>query len=281
MADEAEDVLDLEEDQVLEDDEPDREDEDDEAGEGGTSDEDDDPSEPEEPFIGFEGDEAAPASEGDSSVIRELRKANREQQKRIAELERAKPSQELKHPGPEPELGDEHGWDEDRWKEDWKRWNSEVQAFEKQQAEAKKRKEAEAKQWEGRVAAFEADKAKLGVSDFDDAEAEVQAVLPPTHLAVLLRTKKPAALVYALARSPARLKELSELEPLEAAMALGKLEDKLKMGTRKAPQPDRPVRGNAAPANAGKELARLEKEAERTGNRTELIRYRRKLNSKA
>ena len=279
MADEAEDVLDLEEDQVLEDDELDREDEDDEAGEDGTSDEDDDPSEPEEPFIGFEGDEAAPASEGDSSVIRELRKANREQQKRIAELERGQAPVAIEV-GEKPTL-ESCEYDEDRFEKEITAYHDRKAKAEQQDAEAKKRKEAEAKQWEGRVAAFEADKAKLGVSDFDDAEAEVQAALPPTHLAVLLRTKKPAALVYALARSPARLKELSELEPLEAAMALGKLEDKLKMGTRKAPQPDRPVRGNAAPANADKELARLEKEAERTGNRSKVIAYRKKLNSKA
>jgi hypothetical protein len=62
-------------------------------------------------------------------------------------------------------------------------------------------------------------------------------------------------------------------------MQIGKLEDKIKVERRKPlPAPDRPVTGTASLASTDKKLAQLEKEADRTGDRTALIRYRKSLN---
>ena len=82
MADEAEDVLELGSDIEVEDlDE----------GEG----EQTDGEVAEDEFIGFGDDVAAPATAEDSSVIRDLRKANREMAKKLAALDRANQPQKM------------------------------------------------------------------------------------------------------------------------------------------------------------------------------------------
>ena len=75
------------------------------------------------------------------------------------------------------------------------------------------------------------------------------------------------------------LVDLGAVGALGAAMMIGELRGKLTMERRKLPQPDRAITGTApnGGGSADKELARLEKEAERTGDRTKLIAYRRKL----
>jgi hypothetical protein len=61
---------------------------------------------------------------------------------------------------------------------------------------------------------------------------------------------------------------------------LGRLETKVKMEKRpKLPDPDRPVNGRPG-LSGDKELKRLEREAERTGDRTALIRHRKQMQAK-
>lgn len=275
MADEAEDVLELDDELEIDEIEGDAEpDQDDEVPE---PDEDDEG----ETFIGFEGeeeDEAAPASESESSVIRELRRANREAQRRIAELERGNAPKPVEL-GPKPTL-ESCEYDEERFEAaltDWHAQKSKVEAQEREAEEARKATQAE---WEARAKAYEADKSALGVAGYDEAEAEVFSVLPREIQALILRTDKPAALVFALHRSPAKLETLSKLNLADAALQLGEWKAGLKVTKRKTPNPDRPITGKSA-ASSAKTLERLEREAARTGDRTELIRYRKQMNAKA
>lgn len=273
MADEPEDVLELEDEQVIDDEEETEE------GSDTAEDTEDTEEQSEEPFIGFEGEEAAPASESESSVIRDLRKANRELAKRNRELETGSAPKKIEV-GEKPSL-ESCEYDEERYETELDAWKDRKAKADRLEQEAQERRDRETQEWDQRKQSYEADKAKLGVSNYDDAEEEVFASLPNEHQALLLMTEKPAALIYALSKNPTKLSELSKMNLARAAMTLGKLEDKLQMRTRKAPEPDRPVRGNAAPANADKELARLEKKAEQTGDRTEVIRYKRKLKQRA
>lgn len=240
---------------------------------------DDEGDEPTETLIGFEGEEAAPASESDNSVIRELRRANRELAKRVAEQERGKAPEKVEV-GSKPELED-FDYDQDRYDAALFDWRDRKAKAERADQERQDREKTERDAWQQRISAFEQAKTRLNVSDFDEAEAEVQAVLPPEIQAIVLHAEKSAELVYALGRNPAKLAELSKLDPLRAAMAVGKLEDKLTVTKRALPNPDRAVRGNAAPASADKQLAKLEKKAAQTGDRTEVIAYKRKLKSRA
>ncbi len=266
MADEAEDELLLENEVETEEEETEEQD----KPEGDAEDDDEEQS---ETVIGF-GDEAAPASEGESSVIRELRARNREQAKRLAELERGRAPERIEV-GDEPTLeGCEY--DEDRFKAEWKAWDRRKADAERHETEARERAEKEKEAWTKRLQTFEEGKARLNVAGFDDAEAEVKAGLPDETMAIILHTDKAAELVYALSRSPSKLEELSKLDPLQAALMIGELKGKLQVTKRKLPDPDRPVVGTAAPGGStDKQLARLEAEAERTGDRSKVIAYKR------
>ncbi len=266
MADEPEDVLELDPDTALEGD-----------GDPQQTDGDADEGDGEEPLFGFEGDEAAPASE--SSVIREFRKREREKDRRIAELERAN--------APKPiEVGDEPAeadfdYDTDAWKVEWLAWNARKTKRAEEDAKNAERRQADAKAWGDIEQGYRGAVAELNVPNFDEAEREVADALPPELMAMLVRTRKPE-LILALRASPAKLAELSKLNLLDAALMVGELKGSVRnMGTRKPPAPDRAVRGGIAPASTDKALARHEKEAERTGNRTQLIAYRAKLKAKA
>ena len=273
MADRAEDVLELDKEQIegvaaedLDQTEGKQTDGDDEGEDG-------------QPFATFD-DEAAPASESDNSVIRGFRQRLRELERENAQLRKASQPKPIEV-GEKPSLSS-CDYDEDRFEAELDDWKGRKAAKERQEAEASTRTQAQSAEWAKRTEAYEADKRTVPVVDYADREKEVFDQLPRETQALLLMTDRPAALVYALAQSPERLAKLSELNLAEAALMIGELKGKLQMGTRKPPAPDRDVRGNKSPAGgADKELARLEKEAERIGDRTALREYRAKLRNRA
>lgn len=280
MADDRE-VLELDPESELKDAEGTEDEQEQPNGEADEPESEDEGDEPTETLIGFEGDEeeAAPASEGESSVIRDMRRKLREKERRIAELEAGSAPTKIEV-GEKPTL-ESCEYDEERFEQaltSWHQRKAQADDLDRQQREAE---EKERETWAKRAKAYEANKQALAIPNYEDAEGEVFTTLSEQTQALIMLTEKPAALVYALSRNPAKLEELSKLNLVQAAMLIGKLEDKLQMTKRKLPQPDRPVRGNAAPANADKELARLEKEADRTGDRTAVIRYKRQLRDQA
>ncbi|MDE2442198.1 MAG: hypothetical protein KGP14_14355, partial [Betaproteobacteria bacterium] len=210
-------------------------------------------------------------------TIREMRKALRERDRELAQLRKQAP-QRIADPGPKPTLAG-CDFDEDRFDAEYAEWTTRKAEADRAETEAQAAARAEQEAWTHRVEAYKADKLTVRAPDFETAEQEVFDILPDNHKALVMMTGKPAALVYALSQNPAKLADLSKLDPVRAAMMIGKLEDKLTVTKRASPPaPDRPLRGNASLAGGtDKELARLEKEAERTGDRTALIRYRRSL----
>jgi hypothetical protein len=94
----------------------------------------------------------------------------------------------------------------------------------------------------------------------------------------------PALVLYSLGKHPAKLAELSQItDPLKMAAAVARLEGGLKvMPKRKPPEPEEIASGTASVSHGkDKELERLEKEAERTGDRTKLIAYKARQKSQA
>lgn len=280
MADRADDdVLDLKDDDQLEEQDTNSDDEDqDEDGEQAGDEDDDEDGDPSDEEVPGFGDEAAPASEGDNSVIRDMRQKLREKERRIAELERSQQPKAIEV-GEKPTL-ESCEYDEERFETELDAWKSRKAKAEQQEAQVKERTERERAAWTERAKAYERDKQRVNVSDYDKAESEVFTTLADETQALIMLTEKPAALIYALSRNPAKLEELSKLDLARAAMLIGKLEDKLTMTKRTSVTPDRAVKGNAQRGGkADKELERLEKEADRTGDRTKLIAYRRKAKS--
>jgi hypothetical protein len=243
----------------------------------------------EETIIGFGDEDEEESSEDETPTIKRLRERNREQTRLLRERERelaelrqgaAKPA-EL---GPKPTL-ESCEWDEEKFEtalDDWKAKKADADAqAEKAGEQTRKVMESYTKDLE----AYTASKATIGVPDFDDAEATVVAALNMEQQAVLLQAaSNPAAMVVALSRSPEKLAELAkEHNPWKLSAMLAKMEGAVKVVKRKkAPVLDRAQRGSASVTapSADAELERLEKEADRTGNRTALIAYKRQLKQK-
>jgi hypothetical protein len=93
----------------------------------------------------------------------------------------------------------------------------------------------------------------------------------------------PALFLYALGKSEAKRSELAKIQdPIKLAAAVARMEGAVKVTTRKAPTPDRPLSGSSKmPGSADKEIERLEKKAAANGgDRSELIAYKAKLAAK-
>jgi hypothetical protein len=194
----------------------------------------------------------------------------------LAEVERGSKTQPV-DPGPKPTL-EECEFDEDKFAEAVLEWNRKVEDAKKPEID---RNAAAELQWRNERVRYTEDKAKLGYPDVDDAEETVKSVLSPEQQTVLvLATENPAKMMYALAKNPAKLAELaSERDFFKLAAKAARLEGQLKMvKMKKAPPPDVPERGsgNVSRVSGDKALAALEKEAERTGDRTKVIAYKRK-----
>lgn len=127
----------------------------------------------------------------------------------------------------------------------------------------------------------------LGVSDYEDRSAAVRDQLSDQQMAILINaTDNPAKLIYALGRSETRLGELAGLDNLaKFAARVGQLEGELKVSKKKAPAPESRVRGatasTALAGNTDKHLAKLEAEADRTGDRSAVIAYNRQKRQQA
>lgn len=232
------------------------------------------------------GDEAAPASKGDDSgLVRKLRAEIRARDERLAALERgAQPQPQKIEVGEKPTL-ESCDYDEAKFETELDAWKERKAEADKAQVEAQKQQDAAKAEWAEELAGFERKKAALKVRDFEASEDVVSASLSQIQQAVLIRAADDAAkVVYALGRYPEKLAALQAIQdPIKFAAALVKLEGTLKVTTRrKAPEPEGVARGSG-PLRTGEDkvLARLEAEADRTGDRTKVVQYKRQLRSKA
>lgn len=229
------------------------------------------------------GDGAAPApGEGDTPLIQHMRKQLREAQKRAAELEKQVGSsqQEL---GPKPTLADCE-YDEDRFDEERDAWEERRRAIEAAKTSPNNPQVQAREEWQRDHQSYQQQRAELTYADRDEVEGIAAAALSEVQQAVVVQSAdNPALLLYALGRNPAKLAEISQIQnPLKMAAAIAKLEGALKVNRkRKAPDPERIERGSARVSvkGADKELQRLEKEAEQSGNYDKLFDYKRRLRS--
>lgn len=230
----------------------------------------------------------SPPPEEDEQVapqwVRDVRKTNREQAKKIRELEaqlNAKPQPQAVVVGAKPTLA-ACDYDEDRFDAELTQWHERKRTADAE--EQKKRDEAEnaQKAWQTKLDDYGKQKSTLKVRDFEDAEAQAQEVLSVTQQGIILSgADAPAMLVYALGKNPKKAKELASIsDPVKFAVAIGKLETQLKATPRKAaPLPESAVKGSGRAVN-NQTLERLEAEAMRTGDRTKVVAYKKQLKAK-
>ena len=213
--------------------------------------------------------------------VKELRKANREKEKRIRELEAKLNQTTEKKPvalGAKPKLED-FDYDADKFESaltDWfeRKRQADTEANKLQQAE-----QAQKQAWQEKLEGYGKAKAELKVRDFEDAEAVAQELFNITQQGVVLQgADNPALVIYALGKNPKKAAELAKIEdPVKFAFAVAKLEKELKVTNRKAaPAPERMISSTGRVSGAvDSTLERLREEAARTGNMTKVIQYKR------
>lgn len=217
--------------------------------------------------------------------VRELRKNHREAQKRIRELEAQVTGGEKKPEalGKKPTLED-FDYDADKFElalTDWheKRRNAEAEA-----ERAAKEQEEAARTWQEKLASYGAAKTTLKVKDYDDAESAVLDMLDVTKQGIIVQgADNPALVVYAIGKNHAKLKELAEIkDPIKFAFAISKLEAQLKVQNKKAPPaPEKPITGTGKiSGSVDSTLERLRVEAEKTGDMSKVMAYKRQKKQK-
>ena len=232
--------------------------------------------------ISLDGESLTPEKEEAPSWVKELRKTNREQSKRLKELEaqlveRNQVSQGL---GEKPTL-EAFEYDEDKYEKALESWYDKKREFDAREAEQKAKEQEAINEWNDKLTNYQQSKTELKVKDFDDVEGEVMGVLNETQQGVIVEiAKNPALVVYAIGKNPKRAASLSQITNLlQFAAEIGVLEKGLTI-KEKAPKPapEKVVSSTGGKSgNLDTQLERLRKEAEKTGDYSQVMAYKNKL----
>jgi hypothetical protein len=221
--------------------------------------------------------------------VRDLRKADREKARLLREKDeeiaklKGKTAPDEIVVGERPAIAD-FEFDETAHNNALDAWYARKTAVEAKKREVEAAQAAEVSEWEAQVAAHNKAKTVLKVADYEDAEASALEIFSQTQQGIIVTGATNSAIViYALGKSPAKAKELAAIKnPVKFAFAVAKLEEKMNVTPRKAPPPpEKPLQGNASVSNSDPKLAKLEAEADRTGDRTAVAAYRREQRAKA
>lgn len=246
-------------------------------GEGGDDEED-------EVVISI-GEESPPQEEEQRAPewVRELRKANREKERKIRELE-AKlnaTATETKPValGPKPTL-ESCDYDSEEYENKLAVWYEQKREADAAEANAAAQRDAEAKAWQDKLDSYAKARASLKVRDYEEAEAVALETFNVTQQGIVLQgSDNPALLVYALGKSQKRAKELASItDPVKFAFAVAKLETQLKVTNRKAAAaPERTIAtgGGRISGSVDSTLERLREEALKTGDLSKVMAYKR------
>lgn len=236
-------------------------------------DENQDPSQ--EIDLGFSFDE--PQETGDDELAK-LRAENLalKQEKAKWEQHNAPQLPELR-PRPMPFDFD---YDDDAFNADLDKWLAEKAEYDKVVGEQSQKYADIENRFYDSVAKF----AKVASDYAQKAEVVENALSVERQIYLKVALDDPAPLVYALAGSPSKLDELAKLDDIRFIKAIGVLEAQMtnrpKTNKNKPAPKDHELTGSAS-GGFDKKLAELEAKAERTGDRTEVLAYKRALKAKS
>lgn len=206
--------------------------------------------------------------------VKKVREENRELKRQLKQREAQQmPQQVLRE---EPTL-DDHDYDDEAFKQDYAQWLQEKQQIDAQvQAERQKYQ-----QYHERYKA-DVDAIKAKAPDYDEVELSVVDVLSEQKQGLLqMLVDNPAKVVYALGKnSPAQLDRLSKLDDIQFAKQIVLMEmqmsSKTKSRNQNKPKPKtHELEGVAGGADT--RLAKLEAEADRTGDRSKVAAYKKQM----
>ena len=245
----------------------------------------DDEGESEDDVVVSIGEESPPQEEETRAPewVRELRKANREKERKIRELE-AKlnaTATETKPValGPKPTL-EACDYDSEEYEKKLADWYEQKRHADAAEAEAQAQRDAEAKAWQDKLDAYAKARASLKVRDYEDAEAFALETFNVTQQGIVLQgSDNPALIIYALGKNSTKAKELASItDPVKFAFAVAKLETQLKVTNRKAAAaPERTIStgGGRISGSVDSTLDRLREEALKTGDMSKVMAYKR------
>jgi hypothetical protein len=236
------------------------------------------------------GEEAPPSDEQARAPewVRDLRKRDRENVKRIKELEQRLAEKEQPKAATLPVKPTLEGcdYDAEAFEANLAKWYDAKREHDETAAQQRKLEEAAEAAWQAKVAAYQEGKTKLPAHDVDDAEDLVKQTFNATQWAILVDgLDNPALVIYALGKNPAKAKELAAVTSLSRfAVLAGRLETEVKTSKRAAkPNPETSLTGLAPGGTKGSDatLERLREEAMRTGDMSKLNAYKRQLRNAA
>lgn len=235
--------------------------------------------------ISFDGEDG---SSEEVDLPKHLRAEIKRRDRRIKELEAAIPPKPKVVVGDRPNLDDFWGEGDPQAAYDaaMDAWRDRKAAAEAQDREQEEAQQARAKEWQGLQASFRAGVQALKYPDKDKALKVAIDTLSETQQEAIARAcNNPALVMFALGKNPTRLDKLSEESNLIKFIADAvRLEEKMKVGPRRtAPEPESIPQGSARVSvqSKDKHLERLEKEAEKTGDSSKLVAYKRSLKKAA
>jgi hypothetical protein len=234
--------------------------------------------------VSIDGESPAP-EEAAPEWVRDLRKQHREQKRRNRELEQEleqmrSQGQRAQPLGPKPTL-EVYDYDTDKYERALADWFDRKRRHDAEQEAVQRQQQAITHQWEQKQQEYFRRKEALKARDFDDAEDVVKDILNVTQQGIIVKgAENPEIVVYALGKNPKKAQELAQIDdPIDFAFAISKLEAKLKVATKKsAPPPEKTVKGQGrVSGSVDSTLERLRAEAEKTGDYSKVLRYKKQL----
>ena len=220
----------------------------------------------------------------ESPVINTLRKREREIAAKLKEAEARLAALE---PKPEevkkPVLADFE--DDAAYEEAVLKWAESKRKADEQRKTREEREKALNEEWAETVTTYNMRKRDFGAKDYDMAEEAVRNSLEEEQQGVILdAAKAPEKVVYALGKNPELAAKFAKItNPVKLAVAIADFERKLKVEPMKKPKtkPERRVKGTSSAAQSlSGQLKRAEKEAEKSGDYTEVFRLQRLIRAK-
>ena len=233
------------------------------------------------------GDEKIEEEKKAPAWVKELRKSVREKDRKIKELESKISQYQPKEQSQttvlrqRPKLSDDNiDFDEDKLDAEMEKWVIEKSRHEEHKRQQQDQAEQQRLAFQGKIDAYTSAKKSLKVSDFEDAEEVVLQSFSDVQQGIILQySKNPAVLVYAIGKSKTRADELAKIsDHVEFAIKVTELERELKIMPKKTlPSPERTLNASGKRVSVDSKLESLRAKADKTGDYTQLIAYKRSI----
>lgn len=230
--------------------------------------------------IGEPETEEAQETEAAPQWVKDLRKSHKKIKSENRELKQQLEKFQPKpvDPGPKPTL-EGCDYDSDTYEQKITAWFESKRQQDEQQRKVQEQQQQQEQEYQQRLRNYQEKKQSLKVRNYDDAESTVEEMLNIPQQNILIEiAKNPALIVYALGNNPKRLAELAAIQnPHRFSYEIANLESQLKINKRKPKTaPEKTIKGTGSiSGTVDSNLDRLRAEAERTGDYSKVMKYKR------